>query len=85
MTNLDSGYVTRREVEVWRLIADGHTDESAGHQLGMSIHTVKTHLRHLAYRFGLVDCGGLRARLTRLWIEGGAHAKIQLSDSDRPR
>ena len=52
-------HITPRELEAWRLIANGHTRESIGHQMGISTRTADCHLLNLTRKLGLLDCGGL--------------------------
>ncbi|MBV8064478.1 MAG: response regulator transcription factor [Actinobacteria bacterium] len=39
--------LTRREVEVLRLMATGCSDAEIAHSLGVSWHTVRTHVEHI--------------------------------------
>src|SRR5688572_27199644 len=39
--------LTDRELTVLRLIADGHSNEEIADQLGLSLHTVKTFVKHI--------------------------------------
>jgi DNA-binding NarL/FixJ family response regulator len=39
--------LTPREVELLALLAEGYSYESAGHQLGLSINTIRNHIRHI--------------------------------------
>jgi len=47
------GGMTRREIEVLQLLAEGHTNKSTGEQLGISIKTVETHRARLMKKLGL--------------------------------
>lgn len=42
--------LTPRERDVLRCLAHGLTDRMAGDTLGLSVHTVRTHLRHARYK-----------------------------------
>lgn len=44
--------LTRREVEVLRSLAKGHTTRSIANQLNISSATVKNHIRHVLAKFG---------------------------------
>jgi len=44
--------LTRREREVSRLVAEGHTNESIGHQLSIGIATVKKHVQAATSKLG---------------------------------
>lgn len=44
--------LTDAERDLLRLLADGHTDESAGRKLGMSVRTVRRMMAHLSDRLG---------------------------------
>jgi DNA-binding NarL/FixJ family response regulator len=39
--------LTAREIEVLRLVAEGHTNDSVAHQLGLSSRTVESHLTNI--------------------------------------
>ena len=45
--------LTRREVDVLRLLADGHTHEEVGRRLRISPETARTHLRKACGRLGV--------------------------------
>ena len=51
--------LTGREREVLHLVARGYANAEIGHQLGMSVDTVKSHLKHIYGKSGVTD----RARL----------------------
>jgi DNA-binding NarL/FixJ family response regulator len=44
-TAQQSPALTQREREVLRLLADGHANEAIGNELGISVETVRTHIR----------------------------------------
>lgn len=52
----ESAYLTTREAEVLRLLARGRTYAQIGEDLGVSMHTVTSHIRN-AYRKLGVRCG----------------------------
>jgi len=45
--------LSRRELDVLRVIGGGSTDHEAGRRLGLSAHTVKTHRRNIMLKLGL--------------------------------
>lgn len=47
------GGMTRRELEVLQLLAEGHTNRSTGEKLGISTKTVETHRARLMRKLGL--------------------------------
>jgi len=47
--------LTRREAEVLRLLADGHSAPAIGQRLFLATATVKTHLAHLYEKLGVRD------------------------------
>ena len=53
--------LTDREVDVLRLLALGHTNAEAAHELGISVRTVETHRGHIQEKTGL----GSRSQLVR--------------------
>jgi two-component system response regulator NreC len=56
-----------REVEVLRLLAQGHTNQEAADQLAVSSKTIETHRRRLRDKLGLKT----RAELVRFALESG--------------
>ncbi|NKQ52256.1 response regulator transcription factor [Amycolatopsis sp. K13G38] len=44
--------VTRREYDVLRLVAAGHTNPEIGERLGLSLNTVKTYLHNVMHKLG---------------------------------
>jgi two-component system response regulator NreC len=56
-----------REVDVLRLIALGHTNAEAAHELRISVRTVETHRSHIQQKTGL----GSRSQLVRYAQEQG--------------
>jgi two-component system, NarL family, response regulator NreC len=59
--------LSRRESEVLRLLAHGHTNQAAADRLAVSIKTVETHRKRLTDKLGLKS----RAQLFRFAIESG--------------
>lgn len=47
--------LTARELEVMKLVADGHTNESICHQLGNSVDAVKSHLSRIFRKTGCTN------------------------------
>jgi DNA-binding CsgD family transcriptional regulator len=46
------GLLTERQREILRLLANGHSYEHIGVALGLSVNTVRTHLRTIYERLG---------------------------------
>ncbi len=51
-----------RELEVLRLMAQGHTNTAIGHRLHLSVNTVKTHVQHLLRKLDAPDRAAAVAR-----------------------
>jgi DNA-binding NarL/FixJ family response regulator len=51
--------LTKREIEVLRLIAHGYTTQEIGDKLFISTHTVETHRKNLLSKLGLKNSAGL--------------------------
>lgn len=47
--------LTGRERDVLRLIASGHTNRAIGHELSISLSTVKAHVEHIIAKLGVLD------------------------------
>ena len=47
-----SWFLTRREVEVAELVADGRTNAEIARDLGLSLYTVKNHVSHILAKLG---------------------------------
>ena len=58
-----------RELEVWRLVADGLSDKQIAMRLGVSYNTERVYVVSLAFKFDIQNQGATRAILTRLWHE----------------
>jgi len=59
--------LSRREAEVLRLLAQGHTNQEAADHLGVSVKTIETHRKRLSEKLGLKS----RAQLFRFALESG--------------
>ena len=59
--------LSRREVEVLRLLAQGHTNREAADRLAVTVKTIETHRKRLSDRLGLKS----RAQLFRFAVEHG--------------
>jgi len=59
--------LSRREAEVLRLLAQGHTNHEAADHLALSVKTVETHRKRLSDKLGLKS----RAQLFRFAVEVG--------------
>lgn len=57
--------LTKREVEVLALLAEGHNNESVGHQLGISENTVKRHRDEILKR---LNCNTLLEAINKRYI-----------------
>lgn len=65
-TSMDAGdnflkqfNLTKREVEILRLIKDNHTNQQIADKLFLSIYTVETHRKNIMQKFGLKSPGAL--------------------------
>lgn len=59
--------LSRREAEVLRLLAQGHTNQEAADHLAVSVKTIETHRKRLSDKLGLKT----RAQLFRFAVEVG--------------
>jgi two-component system response regulator NreC len=59
--------LSRREAEVLRLLAQGHTNQEAADRLAVSVKTIETHRKRLSHKLGLKS----RAQLFRFAVEVG--------------
>jgi two-component system, NarL family, response regulator NreC len=59
--------LSRREAEVLRLLAQGHTNQEAADRLAVSVKTIETHRKRLSDKLGLKS----RAQLFRFAVEAG--------------
>ncbi|WP_435006163.1 response regulator [Tundrisphaera lichenicola] len=53
------GGLTHRQIEVIRLIAEGHSTKAIARKLGISVKTVETHRTQLMYRLDIHEVAGL--------------------------
>ncbi len=63
----DKPVLSRRETDVLRLMALGHTNREIGEQLSLSVRTVETHRAHIQQKLGLSS----RPELTRYALANG--------------
>jgi DNA-binding CsgD family transcriptional regulator len=66
--------LTGREAEVLRLLARGRTYAQAAEQLGMSAHTVATHVKNAYRKLDVHSAGAAVMRAVELRIIGRAEA-----------
>ena len=72
--------LSRREGEVLRLLAQGHTNQEAAEHLAVSVKTIETHRKRLSEKLGLKS----RAELFRFALERGLfEGDAARSDVDR--
>ena len=60
--------LTPRETEVARLVAEGLTDVECAHILTASVHTVRSHIAHIAGKLHAERTPYRRRRVIRDWI-----------------
>ena len=58
-TNSNANVITRREVEILRLIADEHTNPEIAEKLCISLHTVENHRNRILQKLGVKNTAGL--------------------------
>jgi DNA-binding NarL/FixJ family response regulator len=63
--------LTRREVEVLRLLARGYSNDAIACALHLTRNTVKTHVAHLTRKLGVGDRGAAAARAVALGLLAG--------------
>ena len=51
--NADSSHLTKRELDVLRLLSEGATDREIANRLHLALPTVRYHVRHLTEKTGL--------------------------------
>jgi two-component system response regulator NreC len=66
-TELDRGGLTRKETEVLRLLALGHTNAEVAQLVGASLRTIETHRSHIHQKLGRHT----RAELVRYSLDAG--------------
>ncbi|HEY0608929.1 MAG TPA: response regulator transcription factor [Chitinophaga sp.] len=57
--NNNANVITRREVEILRLIADEHTNPEIAEKLCISLHTVENHRNRILQKLGVKNTAGL--------------------------
>ena len=68
--SIDRAHLSRRELEVVGLVADGRSNDEIGAALGIGAKTVETHLARLFERFGLASRTELATRALREgWLD----------------
>ena len=72
--------LSRREVEVLRLLAQGYTNHEAADRLAVSIKTIETHRKRLSDKLGLKS----RAELFRFAVESGLLDRDATTSDDAP-
>jgi DNA-binding CsgD family transcriptional regulator len=60
--------ITPREADVLRLIARGHTYAGAAERLGMSPHTVASHIKKAYRKLGVHSAGAAVMRAVKLGV-----------------
>jgi LuxR family maltose regulon positive regulatory protein len=60
--------LTARELEVLHLLADGASNQQIAHQLVISLHTVKLHVKHIFNRLAVTNRTGAVARARELGL-----------------
>jgi DNA-binding CsgD family transcriptional regulator len=68
MTLMAEGRLTARETEVLRLIARGYSYAQAAGRLGLSPHTVASHIKKIYRKLGVHSSGAAVLQATRLGI-----------------
>jgi ATP/maltotriose-dependent transcriptional regulator MalT len=63
-------YLTARESEVLRLVARGRTYAQIGHDLGVSCHTVTTHIKNVYRKLGVRSGAAAVMRAVELRLFG---------------
>lgn len=71
MNDYLTGYLTRREWEVLRLVARGHSDKSIARLLLISRLTVRKHLEHIYTKLGVHSRTEAVAAVA--WLSQGSH------------
>ncbi|GIH98197.1 response regulator transcription factor [Planobispora takensis] len=71
MTTTGKPSLSTRESEVLQLLADGCTYQQIAHRLGISVHTVNTHLRRIRAKSGVCT----KVELAKLVFTGRVQAQ----------
>ena len=66
----ESAYLTRRESEILRLIAFGCTYAQAANRLGVSLHTVASHIKNTYRKLGVRSAAAAVMRAVELQLFG---------------
>jgi DNA-binding CsgD family transcriptional regulator len=74
-------YLTPRESDVIRLVARGCTYAQAGDRLGISVHTVRTHIKNTYQKLGVHSAAAAVMRAVELKLFGDA--RLEASHGDR--
>ena len=61
--------LTPRETEIWRLLAEGRSNQQIADALGITRGTISTHLATLYRLLGVSGSGDARVAAARLWGE----------------
>jgi DNA-binding NarL/FixJ family response regulator len=77
----ESQYLTRREVEILRLVAEGHTNKHIAGTLWITVHTVKFHLSNIYPKLNVAN----RAEATRWAERHGLETRSQAPAAKRKR
>jgi DNA-binding CsgD family transcriptional regulator len=73
--DLERGGLTRRELEILRLVAVGRTNREIAHELFLSPRTVEMHVRHMLAKLGCRSRVEATGRAHELGLLGGAAAR----------
>jgi DNA-binding NarL/FixJ family response regulator len=60
--------LTRRELDILQLVAEGRTNHAIAHELGLTGNTIKTHLRHILRKLRAPDRAAAVARAASLGL-----------------
>jgi DNA-binding NarL/FixJ family response regulator len=63
-----SELLSERETQIVRLLAKGYTNQAIGQKLGLSVNTVKTHIRHILRKLDAPDRAATVARAAALGL-----------------
>lgn len=74
MSGRETARITRREAEVLRMLASGFTYQQASTRLGISLHTVTTHVKSAYRKLDVHSAGAAVMRAVELRIIGQAEA-----------
>ena len=71
MPSAGRGRLTRRETEVWQLVAEGAANKQMAATLGISVKTVEKHRQNLMDKLNLHDTAGLTRQAIATGLIGG--------------